>query len=268
MAGRVLVVTSGKGGVGKTTTTANLGTGLAKAGQKVCLVDADIGLRNLDLIMGLENRIVYDLVNVAEGVIDLRKALVRDKRFDDRLFLLPAAQTREKDAVDEGQMRELCNKLRAEFDWVLIDCPAGIEQGFRNAVAGAEEAVIVTTPEVSAVRDADRIVGKLESCGIARPRLILNRVRADMVRRNEMMSIDDVLEILAIKLLGVVPDDETIIVSSNRGEPAVLDPASKAGEAYRNIVRRLLGEEVPIMALEEDQGLLARLKRIVGIRTR
>ena len=247
---------------------ANLGTGLAKLDMKVCLVDADIGLRNLDLIMGLENRIVYDLVNVVEGVVELRKALVRDKRFDEKLYLLPAAQTREKDAVNEDQMRDLCNRLRAEFDFVIVDCPAGIEQGFRNAVAGADEAVIITTPEVSAVRDADRIVGKLESCGISKPKLILNRVRADMIRRNEMMSIEDVLEILAIKLLGVIPDDETIIVSANKGEPAVLDSASKAGEAYRNIVRRLLGEEVPVMPLEADRGFLARLRRVMGIRAK
>jgi septum site-determining protein MinD len=265
--GKVLVVTSGKGGVGKTTTTANIGTGFAKMGKRVALVDADIGLRNLDLVMGLENRIVYDLVDVTEGRCKLRQALIKDKRFEN-LFLLPAAQTREKDAVNEDQMRRLCDGLRKEFDYVVVDCPAGIEQGFRNAVAGADEAIIVTTPEVSAVRDADRIVGKLEASELYKPLLVVNRVRTDMVKRGDMMNIDDVIEILAIKLLGVVPDDETIIVSTNRGEPAVLDQSSKAGEAYRNIVRRLEGEDIPIMSLSPEDSFLTKLKRLVGIRSK
>lgn len=267
MAGKVLVVTSGKGGVGKTTTTANIGTGLAKLGRKVVLLDADIGLRNLDLVMGLENRIVYDLVDVTEGRCKIRQALIKDKRFEN-LFLLPAAQTREKDSVNEDQMRAVCDELRKDFDYIIVDCPAGIEQGFRNAVAGADEALIVTTPEVSAVRDADRIVGKLEASELYKPRLIINRVRTDMVKRGDMMNIDDVIEILAIKLIGVVPDDETIIVSTNKGEPAVLDAGSRAGESYRNIVRRIEGEDVPIMPMTQEVTLMDKLKRLVGIRSK
>lgn len=256
------MVTSGKGGVGKTTTTANLGTALAKMGKGVVLVDADIGLRNLDVVMGLENRIVYDLVDVVEGMCRLRQALIRDKRLDN-LFLLPAAQTKDKTAVTPAQMRDLVQDLKKEFDFVLVDCPAGIEQGFRNAVAGADEAVIVTTPEVSAVRDADRIIGLLEAEGLREPRLILNRIRPNMVRRGDMMDIDDVLDILAIKLLGVVPDDESIVVSTNRGEPAVLQSGSRAGEAYRNIARRILGEDVPFMSMSANGNFLSRLRRLL-----
>ncbi len=259
-----LVVTSGKGGVGKTTTTANLGAGLAVKGQGVVLVDADIGLRNLDVVMGLENRIVYDLVDVVQGHCRLRQALIKDKRFEN-LYLLPAAQTKDKTAVNPDQMRALVQELKNDFDWVIVECPAGIEQGFRNAIAGADEAVIVTTPEVSAVRDADRIVGLLEAEGMKEPRLILNRIRPSMVKRGDMMDIDDVLEILAIRLLGVIPDDESIVVSTNRGEPAILQSGSRAGEAYRNIVRRLLGEDVPFMALNNlDEGLLGKLRRMLS----
>lgn len=258
------MVTSGKGGVGKTTTTANLGAGLAVKGQGVVLVDADIGLRNLDVVMGLENRIVYDLVDVVQGHCRLRQALIKDKRFDN-LYLLPAAQTKDKTAVNPDQMRALVQELKNEFDWVIVDCPAGIEQGFRNAIAGADQALIVTTPEVSAVRDADRIVGLLEAEGMKEPRLILNRIRPSMVKRGDMMDIDDVLEILAIRLIGVIPDDETIVVSTNRGEPAVLQSGSKAGEAYRNIVRRVLGEDVPFMTLASaDDGVLGWLRRMIS----
>ncbi len=261
--GKSYVITSGKGGVGKTTTTANLGAGLAMRGQSVVLVDADIGLRNLDVVLGLENRIVYDLVDVVHGHCRLRQALIKDKRFDN-LYLLPAAQTKDKTAVNPEQMRALVQELKNEFDMVLVDCPAGIEQGFRNAIAGADEAIIVTTPEVSAVRDADRIVGLLEAEGLSSPRLILNRIRPGMVKRGDMMDIDDVLEILAIRLLGVIPEDEAIVVSTNRGEPAVMSPGSRAGEAYRNITRRLLGEDVPFMALDgADEGLFQRLKRLL-----
>lgn len=259
MAGKVIVITSGKGGVGKTTTTANLGTGLALLGRRVCLVDADIGLRNLDVVMGLENRIVYDLVDVVEGACKLRNALIKDKRVEN-LFLLPAAQTREKDAVSPEQMKELCTTLKADFDYVLVDSPAGIEHGFRNAVAGADEALIVTTPEVAAVRDADRIIGLLEAHELREPRLIINRIRPDMVRRGDMMDIDDMIEILAIRLLGVVPDDQEVIVATNRGEPVVFDRRTRSGEAYYNIVRRIEGEEVPLMQLEHD-GLMERLRR-------
>ncbi len=259
--GEVIVVTSGKGGVGKTTTTANLGTGFALQGKKVVLVDADIGLRNLDVVMGLENRIVYDLVDVTEGNCRLKQALIRDKRFEN-LYLLPAAQTRDKNAVNPEQMRQLTAELVQEFDVVLIDCPAGIEQGFKNAIAGADRAIIVTTPEVSAVRDADRIIGLLESAGKHDPQLIVNRIRPHMVKKGDMMDIDDINEILAIKLLGIIPEDEYIVVSTNRGEPAVSNPVSLAGEAYKNIVRRLLGEEVPLMTLKEEDGFFHRLKKL------
>ncbi|AMJ39723.1 septum site-determining protein MinD [Anaerotignum propionicum] len=257
----VIVITSGKGGVGKTTTSANLGCGLAVLGKKVALVDADIGLRNLDVVMGLENRIVYDLVDVVEGNCRLKQALIKDKRYDG-LFLLPAAQTRDKDAVSPEQMQKLCESLKEEgFDFVIIDCPAGIEQGFKNAIAGADRAVVVTTPEVSAVRDADRIIGLLEANGLNNPMLILNRLRIDLVQRGDMMNIEDVTEILAVDILGVVPDDEAIVIATNKGEPAVSNPESKAGQAYRNIVQRILGQEVPIMTFEEQPvSFLEKLK--------
>lgn len=263
--GEVLVITSGKGGVGKTTTVANLGAGLALEKKKVALLDADIGLRNLDVVMGLENRIVYDLVDVVEGRCRLKQALIKDKRYEN-LFLLPAAQTRDKNAVAPEQMKRLCGELKEEFDYVLVDCPAGIEQGFKNAIAGADKAIIVTTPEVSAVRDADRIIGLLESAGLNNPRLIINRIRPDMVKRGDMMDIDDILEILAISLLGVIPDDEKIIVSTNKGEPVVASPdRSLSGQAYRNITKRIMGEEVPFLELYKSRSLFDRLKKIIGL---
>jgi septum site-determining protein MinD len=259
-----IVITSGKGGVGKTTTVANLGVGLALLSNKVVLVDADIGLRNLDVVMGLENRIVYDLVDVVEGRCRSKQALIRDKRYDS-LYLLPAAQTRDKSAVSPEQMKKLCEELKAEFDFVLVDCPAGIEQGFRNAIAGADRALIVTTPEVSAVRDADRIIGLLEAAGLSGARLIINRIRPDMVRRGDMMDIDDILEILAIDLIGIIPDDERIIVSTNRGEPVVAADNALSGQAFRNIVRRLLGEEVPFQDIYRQSSWFGRLKKIIGL---
>lgn len=261
----VIVITSGKGGVGKTTTTANIGTGLAFAGQRVVLVDTDIGLRNLDVIMGLENRIVYDLVDVVEGFCRLKQALIKDKRFDG-LFLLPAAQTRDKTSVNPQQMMKLCQELKEEFDYILIDCPAGIEQGFRNAIAGADKAIVITTPEVSAVRDADRIIGLLEANEIRNPKLIINRLRFDMIRRGDMMSIDDIIDILAVSLIGVVPDDEKIVVSSNRGEPVISDEKSAAGLAYRNIVKRIKGEEVSFINFDDDQGLMVKIKKLFGLK--
>lgn len=263
--GRVITITSGKGGVGKTTTTANLGTALAMQGGRVAVVDADIGLRNLDVVMGLENRIVYDLVDVVEGRARLRQALIKDKRLPE-LCLLPAAQTRDKDAVSPEQMIDLIGQLRNEFDYVLVDSPAGIEGGFRNAIAGADEVVIVTTPEVSAVRDADRIVGLVEAAEKGPASLIVNRLKPRLVERGEMLSVDDVLELLAINLVGIVPDDETIVTSTNRGEAAVYDQQSRAGRAFLDIARRLAGEEVPFMALQDNPGLMERFLGIFGRR--
>ena len=263
--GEVYVVTSGKGGVGKTTTTANIGTGLAALGNKVVLVDTDIGLRNLDVVLGLENRIVFDIVDVVEGNCRMRQALIRDKRIDG-LHLLPAAQTKDKSAVVPEQMVTLCQELKNEFDYVIIDCPAGIEQGFRNAIAGAEKAIVITTPEVSAVRDADRIIGLLEAAELREPRLVINRIRHEMVKQGEMMGIDDIIDILAVSLLGIIPEDEMIVITTNRGEAVVLDQNSRSGQAYRNIVRRITGEEVPIMDLEEKKGLFSKIKNIIGLR--
>ncbi|NLN65496.1 MAG: septum site-determining protein MinD [Clostridiaceae bacterium] len=264
--GEVIVITSGKGGVGKTTTTANLGTGLAISGKKVVLVDTDIGLRNLDVVMGLENRIVYDLVDLVEGACRTKQALIKDKRFDG-LFLLPAAQTRDKNSVTPEQMVKLCDDLREEFDYILIDCPAGIEQGFKNAIAGADRGLVLTTPEVSAVRDADRIIGLLEANELKNPCLIINRVRPDMVKKGDMMSIEDIIDILAIDLIGVVPDDENIIISTNRGEPLVTDGKAMAGKAYLNITRRIMGEEVPFIDLSGQDGFLSKVKKLFGFRT-
>lgn len=260
-----IVVTSGKGGVGKTTTTANLGTALAFSGFKVVLVDTDIGLRNLDVVMGLENRIVYDIVDVTSGNCRLKQALIKDKRFES-LYLLPAAQTKDKTAVRPDEMDNLCQEMKDDFDYILIDCPAGIERGFYNAIAGADKAIVVTTPEVSAVRDADRIIGLLESAELSDSKLIINRMRPRMVKQGDMMDIEDIVDILAIDLLGVVPEDEKIIVSTNRGDPAVMDAVSQAGEAYRRIAMRIRGEEVPLMNLDVSSGLMDKLKRIVGLR--
>ena len=261
--GEAIVITSGKGGVGKTTTTANLGTALALQGKKVCLVDTDIGLRNLDVILGLENRIIYDLVDVVEGRCKTHQALVKDKRVDERLYLLPAAQNTDKNAVTPEQMKVLIDELKREFDYVLIDCPAGIEQGYRNAVAGADRAIVVTTPEISAVRDADRIIGLLEQEPIEAPKLIINRIRKHLMNSGDAMDITEVTTHLSIDLLGIVVDSEDVISSSNKGEPIVMDPNSKASLGYRNIARRILGESVPLMTLEDQpKGMFAKLKSI------
>lgn len=260
-----IVVTSGKGGVGKTTTTANIGAALARSGRRVAVVDADIGLRNLDVILGLENRIVYDLVHVVEGECRVKQALIRDKRTEG-LFLLPAAQTRDKNAVSPDQMRRLVAQLKESFDYVIVDCPAGIEQGFRNSIAGADRAIIVTTPEISAIRDADRIIGLVEAAELPEPSLIINRYRSKMVRDGEMMDKDDILEILAIPLLGIVPDSDEVIVSANRGVPAVYDDESGVGEALRRVARRIEGEkDVPFAALEEPDGFWTVFKRWMGL---
>jgi septum site-determining protein MinD len=262
LSGKTYVVTSGKGGVGKTTTTANVGCALAKLGSQVVLIDADIGLRNLDLVLGLEKRIVYDLIDLIEDRCQPRQALIRDKRVDG-LYLLPASQTKEKESVSEEQMRAVTRRLSLDFDVVLIDCPAGIEHGFRNAIAGADEALVVTTPEVSAIRDADRILGML---GGRRARLIVNRVRPEMVRTGDMLSVDDVADILAREVIGVVPDDEEIIDTTNRGEPVALDPSKRLSRIYTAIARRLLGEDAPLPAIEED-GIWHKFRRLIGART-
>ncbi|MCE7793508.1 septum site-determining protein MinD [Salipaludibacillus sp. CUR1] len=264
--GEAIVVTSGKGGVGKTTTTANIGTALALAGKKVCLVDTDIGLRNLDVVMGLENRIIYDLVDVVEGDCRLHQALIKDKRFD-CLYLLPAAQTKDKSAVEPSQMKKLVDELKQDYDYILIDCPAGIEQGFKNAVAGADKAVVVTTPEISSVRDADRIIGLIEKEEhISSPKLIINRIRPHMMKNGDAMDVEEIVSILAIDLLGIVIDDDDVIKSSNKGEPIATDPKSKASIAYRNIGRRITGETVPLMSLDEKKGVFKKVKDFLGIR--
>ncbi len=258
--GEVIVITSGKGGVGKTTTTANIGIGLAHAEKKVVVIDTDLGLRNLDVVLGLENRIVYNLVDVIDGNCRVKQALIRDKRYPE-LYLLPSAQTKDKTAVSPEQMKKLVEELKNEFDYILLDCPAGIEQGFQNAVAGADRAIIVTTPEVSAIRDADRIIGLLETEGIRQNDLIINRLRIDMVRRGDMMSVEDVTEILAVNLLGVIPDDEQVVIATNQGEP-IIGSDSLSGRAYENICRRLIGEEIPIPDFKHSDRLLERFKQL------
>jgi septum site-determining protein MinD len=260
MGGRAIVITSGKGGVGKTTTTANIGLGLARHDQKVALVDADIGLRNLDIIMGLENRIVYHLVDVVRGRCPVRQALVKDKRFP-QLAMLPASQVDQKEAITPDEMKALIGQLKEDFDFVLIDCPAGIEQGFRNAVAGAEEAIVITTPDVSPVRDADRVIGLLQS-SLGEPQLIINRMSTDMVKRGDMLNQQDVLDILAVRLLGIVPEDEEVVVAGNRGSPVVLNEQSRSGKAFDRIVRRILGEDVPIPELNGHGGIMHRLGKL------
>ncbi len=261
MSGRVIVITSGKGGVGKTTTNANIGTALARAGKKVVMIDTDLGLRNLDLLLGLENRIVYTIVDVVEERCKLKQALVKDKK-NPNLCLLAAAQTRDKTAVTEEQLKNICEELKKDFDFILVDCPAGIEQGFQNAVAGASEAIVVTTPEMSAVRDADRIIGLLEAREeIKSYKLLLNRVRPNLIKSNDMMSVDDVVEILSAQLIGIIPEDTGIITSTNKGEPIVNDEKSLAGQAYKNVAKRIMGEDVPFLNLEEDNSVVAKVKR-------
>ena len=263
---KVIVLTSGKGGVGKTTSTANIGTALSKLGKKVVIVDADIGLRNLDVVMGLENRIVFDLVDVVEGRCELKKAMIKDKRYEN-LCLIPAAQTRDKDCVNPEQMIKLCEDLKELFDYVLIDCPAGIESGFKNAIAGADAAIVVTTPEVSAVRDADRIIGLLESSGISEIDLIVNRIRPHMVKNGDMLDIEDIIDILRINLIGVIPDDEEVVISTNRGEPTVGNESSLAGKAYTNISQRVMGDQVPFLDLAPNQlTLIQKLKKFFKLK--
>jgi septum site-determining protein MinD len=262
MSAKIVTITSGKGGVGKTTAIANIAVALASNGSKVCCVDGDIGLRNLDVVMGLENRIVYDIVDVIEGRCRLRQAMIRDKRLPD-LYLIPAAQTRDKSAVSPSDMVRLGDELRGEVDWVLIDSPAGIERGFRNAIAAADQVLVITNPEVSAVRDADRVIGLLEAEEKGSPSLILNRLNPGMVKNHDMLSAEDVIDLLAVRLIGIVPEDESVIVATNRGAPIALDTKSNAGQAFRNIALRLQGQDVPFMDLD-DKGFWSRLQRIAG----
>lgn len=255
---RVIVVTSGKGGVGKTTITANIGTALALMGKKVLTIDADIGLRNLDMILGLENRIVYDIVDVVEGRVSPEKAFVKDKR-GLSLYLLPAAQTKDKDAVKPEQMAEVVEKIKDNFDYILIDSPAGIEGGFKTASAPATEAIVVVNPEVSSVRDADRIIGLLESMEKNDIKLVINRIRLHQVKKGELLSVEDIEEILQIPKVGIVPDEEKLVDFTNKGEPIVLNEDFVASKAIKNIARRLEGENVPFIELEEKKGFFAKL---------
>lgn len=261
MSAKIVTITSGKGGVGKTTATANISVALAQLGQKIVCIDSDIGLRNLDIVLGLENRIVYDLVDVIEGRCRIRQAMIKDKRFEE-LYLIPAAQTREKNAVSPSDMIELCNEIKDDFDWIIIDSPAGIERGFKNAIAAANEVLIITNPDVSAVRDADRIIGIIESEEKGPARLIINRLNTEMVKRGDMLDSEDVLELLAIKLIGIVPEDENVIKSTNIGKPVVTDERSIAGKAFQNIARRLMGDDIPLIDLENRDGILHRLSKI------
>jgi len=263
MTAQIITITSGKGGVGKTTAVANIAVALAANGSKVVCIDGDIGLRNLDVILGLENRIVYDIVDVIEGRCRLKQAMIRDKKISN-LYLIPAAQARDKNAVSANDMKTLAKDLRSECDYVLIDSPAGIERGFKNSIAAADRVIVVTNPEVSAVRDADRVIGILEAEGKGPASLILNRLNPAMVKKNDMLSADDVLDLLAIELIGIVPEDEGVIVGSNRGTPVSADPKSKAGQAFRNIARRITGEDVPFLDLDKSGSLWERIQKLAG----
>jgi septum site-determining protein MinD len=263
MGAKVITVTSGKGGVGKTTTTANLAVALASLGYKVTCMDSDIGLRNLDVVLGLENRIVYDLVDVVEGRCRIRQAMIKDKKFPE-LYLIPAAQTRDKSAVSPSDMIRLCEELKPEMDWIIIDSPAGIERGFKNAIAPADVILVITNPEVSAVRDADRIIGLIEAEQKGPAHLIINRLNPALVKKGDMLTAEDVVNLLAVDLLGIVPEDENVVASTNRGTPIVLDAHSKAGQAFMNIAKRLNGEEIPLMNLEGKGNIFS----IFGKRTK
>lgn len=262
MSAKVITITSGKGGVGKTTTTANLAVALAQQGKRVVCIDGDIGLRNLDVILGLENRIVYDLVDIIEGRCRLKQAMIRDKRLPE-LYLIPAAQTRDKSAVSPSDMVRLTDELRSEVDWILLDSPAGIERGFKNALAPADNVLVVTNPEISAVRDADRIIGLIEAEEKGPAKLIINRVNPGLTKRGDMLSAEDILELLAVELIGVIPEDENVVVASNRGQPVSFSDKSKAGIAFQNIARRIMGENVPFLDLEEKNGFFGKISRLI-----
>ncbi|WP_373892932.1 septum site-determining protein MinD [Virgibacillus natechei] len=264
--GEAIVITSGKGGVGKTTTTANIGTALALKEKKVCLIDTDIGLRNLDVIMGLENRIIFDIVDVIQERCNVKQALIKDKRFD-YLSLLPAGQTSDKSSVTTEGMKKIVTELKQEYDYIIIDCPAGIEQGFQNAIVAADKAIVVTTPEKSSVRDADRIIGLLEKEDMDPPTLAINRIRNHMMKNGDMMEVDEIVQVLSIDLIGIIIDDDEVIKASNNGEPVALSASSKASIAYRNIARRILGETVPLQSLEDEKSLFQKVKKFIGMRT-
>lgn len=264
--GEAIVITSGKGGVGKTTNTANIGTALASMDKKVVVIDGDTGLRNLDVLMGLENRVVFTLLDVIEERCRLKQALIKDKRFNN-LFLLPTAQTRDKTDVDIDEMLNIVNELKESFDYVIIDCPAGIEQGFENAVIGADRAIVIVNPEITSVRDADRVIGKLCAKGLENTQLVVNRINFEMTKNGDMLDIEDIKECLAIKLIGVVPDDRKVTISTNKGEPIVLDNSALAGQAFRNIARRITGEEVEFLNINDvnnNSGFFAAIKKIFG----
>lgn len=263
MSAKVITITSGKGGVGKTTATANLGAALASLGQRVACIDADIGLRNLDVVLGLENRIVYDLVDAVEGRCRLNQAMIKDKHIPN-LYLIPSAQTRDKTAVSPSDMIRICDELRPDLDWIIVDSPAGIERGFKNAIAPADQVIVVTNPEVSAVRDADRIIGIVEAEEKGTPKLLINRLNPEMVKQNNMLSADDVVDLLAIHLIGIVPEDKAVLISTNQGKPIALDNKSLAGKAYQNIARRILGEDVPLLDLDKGSGFFNRLSSVFG----
>jgi len=263
MSAKVITITSGKGGVGKTTATANIGAALATMGQRVACIDADIGLRNLDVVLGLENRIVYDLVDAVEGRCRLSQAMIKDKHIPN-LYLIPSAQTRDKTAVSPSDMIRICDELRPDLDWVIVDSPAGIERGFKNAIAPADEVIVVTNPEVSAVRDADRIIGIVEAEEKGTPKLLINRLDPEMVKQNNMLSADDVVDLLAIHLLGIIPEDKAVLISTNQGTPIALNDKSLAGQAYQNIARRLMGEEVPLLDLDKGSGFFNRISSVFG----
>jgi septum site-determining protein MinD len=263
MSAKVITITSGKGGVGKTTATANIGAALATMGQRVACIDADIGLRNLDVVLGLENRIVYDLVDAVEGRCRLSQAMIKDKHIPD-LYLIPSAQTRDKTAVSPSDMIRICDELRPDLDWVIVDSPAGIERGFKNAIAPADEVIVITNPEVSAVRDADRIIGIVEAEEKGTPKLLINRLDPEMVKQNNMLSADDVVDLLAIHLLGIIPEDKAVLISTNQGTPIALNDKSLAGQAYQNIARRLMGEEVPLLDLDKGSGFFNRISSVFG----